>query len=397
MKLLAALGASLRYDRSTMLAFTADGASKIDLEAVWTEALVIAKQLDDADYQLRAISGLRVVHLSDGNLREVLALARKFKEVAARATDPRDPLAGDRMIGYALHLLGEQAQARQHIETMLRSYVTSVHRWHIIRFGYDQRVLANNTLATILWLQGKPDQAVRVADGNVDYARTLDHELSLCNALAQSACPLALRVGDLAAAERYIAMLLDHSARHALALWHATGRYLDAVLRSEQGETVTRFLRTALDEIHEASFETRYLPLLTALAEMFCKAGEIATGRSTIDQAIERCRQSEELWYLPELLRVSGEIVLQEGAAPEEAELQFLQALDLARRQEVPSWELRAATSLARLWRNLGRPGDARAQLASVYDRFTEGFETADLRRAKQLLDDLGRELGRPD
>jgi predicted ATPase len=193
-------------------------------------------------------------------------------------------------------------------------------------------------------------------------------------------------------------MLLDHSARHALALWHATGRYLDAVLRSEQGETVTRFLRTALDEIHEASFETRYLPLLTALAEIFCKAGEIANGRAAIDQAIERCRQSEELWYLPELLRVSGEIVLQEGAsAPEAAELQFLQALDLARRQEVLSWELRAATSLARLWRGRGRPADARAQLASVYDRFTEGFETADLRCAKQLLDDLGREVGRPN
>jgi len=381
-----------------MLALTADGASKIDLEAVWTEALAIAEQLDDADYQLRAISGLRVVHLSNGNLREVLALARKFKEVAARATDPRDPLAGDRMIGYALHLLGEQAEARKHIETMLRSYVTSEYRWHIIRFGYDQRVLANNTLATILWLQGKPDQAVRVADANVDYARTLDHELSLCNALAQSACPLALRVGDLAAAERYIAMLLDHSARHALALWHATGRYLDAVLRSEQGETVTRFLRTALDEIREASFETRYLPLLTALAEIFCKAGEIATGRSTIDQAMERCRQSEELWYLPELLRVSGGIVLLEGSsAPEAAEQQFLQALDLARRQGALAWELRAATSLARLWRGLGRPGDARAQLASVYGRFTEGFETADLRSAKQLLDDLGREVGRPD
>jgi hypothetical protein len=158
MKLLAALGASLRYDRS----------ASVDIEAIWTEALAIAEQLDDPDYQLRAISGLRTVHLSDGNLNQVLALSRRFKEVAARATDSRDPLVGDRMIGYALHLLGEQAEARQHIETMLRSYVTSVNRWHIIRFGYDQRVLANNTLAMILWLHGLPDQAVRVADRNVD-------------------------------------------------------------------------------------------------------------------------------------------------------------------------------------------------------------------------------------
>src|SRR5262249_10771943 len=137
MKLLTATAAALRYDRS----------SSTEIEAVWTKVQAIAEQLDDADHQLRAISGLRIARLSDGNLREVLALARKFKEAAARATDRRDVLLGDRMIGFALHLLGEQADARRHIENMISRYVTSAQRLHIVRFGYDQRVLAHNTLA----------------------------------------------------------------------------------------------------------------------------------------------------------------------------------------------------------------------------------------------------------
>src|SRR5262249_20705218 len=353
MKLLTATAAALRYDRS----------SSTEIEAVWTKVQAIAEQLDDADHQLRAISGLRIARLSDGNLREVLALARKFKEAAARATDRRDVLLGDRMIGFALHLLGEQADARRHIENMISRYVTSAQRLHIVRFGYDQRVLAHNTLAAILWLQGLPDQAVRVVERNIDYARSLDHALSLCNALGQCACSIALLTGDLAAAERYVAMLLGQSARHALPLWHATGRCFGAVLRIRQGNIIAGLnaLRTGLDELSAIRLETRY-PFLAELAEAYGHAGEITGARATIDEALERCRRNEERWCIAELLRIKGEILLREDArdAAMAAESCFLQSLDWARRQEVLSWELRTAISLARLWRSQGRPGDAR-------------------------------------
>jgi predicted ATPase len=305
------------------------------------------------------------------------------------------------MIGFTLHLLGQQADARRHIEAMLHRYVTSVHRLHIIRLGYDQQVLAHNTLASILWLQGFPDQAVRIVERNVEYARSLDHELSLCNALGQCACWIALLVGDLAAAERYVAMLLDHSAKYALPAWHASGRCFDGILRIKQGNVADglNVLRTGLDELSKTRFETRYLPFLAQLAEASSRVGEIASGRAAIEQALERCHRDEELWYLPELLRIKGEILLREGGsdAIAAAETQFLQSLDWARRQEVLSWELRAATSLARSWRSQGRPGDAREQLASVYGRFTEGFATADLRAAKQLLDELAHGASRRD
>jgi len=112
---------------------------------------------------------------------------------------------------------------------------------------------------------------------------------------------------------------------------------------------------------------------------------------ATIDQALERCRRNEELWYLPELLRIKGEIALREGAADANtaAEAQFRQALDWAQRQDVLAWQLRSATSLARLWRRQDRLADARDHLAAIYGRFTEGFATADLCTAKRLLDEL--------
>src|SRR5262249_5568276 len=279
-----------------------------------------------------------------------------------------DVLVGDRMIGLALHLLGEQADARRHIEAMLRHYVASVHRFHIIRFGYDQRVLAHNTLAFILWLQGFPDQAARVVEQNIDYARSLDHELSLCNALGQSACPIALLAGDLAAAERYVAMLLDHSAKHALLALHASGHCFDGMLRLRQGDVAggSKALRTGLDELAGTRSETRYVLFLAALAEALCAAGETANSHTTIDQALEWSHRCEEAWCLPELLRIKGEILLRQEAsdATAAAEAQFVQSLDWSRRQKVLSWELRAATSLARLRR---RHGNARDQLASVY------------------------------
>src|SRR5262249_18701507 len=154
------------------------------------------------------------------------------------ATDPRDVLVGDRMIGFALHLLGEQADARGHIENMIRHYVPSAQRFHAIRFGYDQRAIAHNTLASILWLQGFPYQALRTIERNIDYARSFAHELSLCNALGRSACPITLLVGDLAAAGRHVTMLCDHSARYALPQWNAAGRCFHGMLRIKQGDVV---------------------------------------------------------------------------------------------------------------------------------------------------------------
>ena len=253
------------------------------------------------------------------------------------------------------------------------------------------RVSARAFLARVLWLQGFPDQAVRTAEMSIAEAQATGHALSLCYALALAACPIALWVGNLAAAAHYTEMLLDHSRKHGLPLWSAFGSRFQRVVALKGGDLDAglRLLQVGLDEIAEPNFSFRSLTGLSELAEALAHAGRIAEGLALVEAGIE---QSEAGWLTPELLRLKGELFLLQStpAVAETAEDLFRQALDGARQQEALSWELRAATSLARLLRDQGRPADAIAVLQPVYDRFTEGFGTADLIAAKQLLDELG-------
>jgi predicted ATPase len=383
LQLYSALGASLMYTKGPMP----------ETAAAWTTALEIAQTLDDPEYQLRALWGLFTYNIGSGEYRAALTLAQTFCSVAANSADPADRLIGDGMTGIVLHHLGDQTSARRHIERQVSRYMAPDRRSHTVRFLFDQRVTGRVFLARILWLQGFPDQAMRISQGIIEDTRAIDHTVSLCYALSAAACSVPLFVGDLAAAERSLAMLLDHSAKHVLALWHAWAHCLEGALLIKRGnvETGLPLLRTALDELRESEFGLPYTIFLGALAEGLAGVGQVTQGIAAIDEALARSERDEERWCTPELLRVKGELVLREDApdAAVVAEDHFGQALDWARRQGAVSWELRAATSLARLWRDQNRAKAARQILAPVYDQFTEGFETADLKAAKLLLDDL--------
>jgi hypothetical protein len=328
-----------------------------------------------------------VFRVSRGECRPALELAERFCD---RVANPADRPVGERMVGASLHYLGDQTNARRHLEGMLSRYVAPVRRSHTIRFQYDQQVVARMTLARVLWLQGFPDQALEIAQRNVEDARAVDHALSVCGAL-EAACLVAIWSGDLAATSGAVAALLDHSSRHALTVWHARGRCLHGVLRIRRGDVGAGVegLRAALDELREIGFVPRYIALLGELAEGLARLGEDAQGLATIDEALTR--SDEEHWAIAEFERIKAELVVLAGgpgAAPA-AEQHFQRALQWARRQGALSWELRCATGLARLWHAQGRSEAARELLAPLYRRFTEGFDTPDLLAAKTLLDRL--------
>jgi predicted ATPase len=382
MQLEAALGLSLFHTKGSMR----------ETGAAWTRALAIADSLEDTEYQLRALWGLWSYRMTSAEYRAALAFAQRFRRLAAKQPDPADRLIADRMIGNVLRFMGDLTNARRHIERMLSRYVDPLRRSHTIRFVWDQRVAGEMVLAVILWLQGFPDQAMRTAERTIESARARDHTISLCYALSTAACPVALRVGDLASAERYVSMLLDHSAKLGMAVWQAEGRCFEGALFLKRGRVNPglQLLRTALGELRETGSVLRYAAFLGVLAEGLAGAGQLAAGRAAVDEALARSESNEERWCVAELLRIKGELVLLENAPDAAAaEDHFRQALDWARRQRALSWELRAATSLARMWRNQDRSQEARELLAPVYDRFTEGFETADLTAAKALLSDL--------
>jgi predicted ATPase/DNA-binding winged helix-turn-helix (wHTH) protein len=378
MQLYAALTASLMYTRGAVS----------EVGAAGTKALEIAESLDDAEYQLRSLWGLWSFRINCGEQIVALTLAQRFYTLALKRSEPNDRLIGERMIGTSQYYLGDLLSARRHLENVLAHYVAPARKWQIVRFEVEQCAAARAYLARIMWLQGLPDQAMRAAESSV--AQATDHPISLGLALALAACPIALLLGDLATAELYVEMLLDHSTRHALARWRAFGRSYQGVLLIQRGDLNIglRLLRAGFDERGAAGSVPRFFTL--RMAEALGRAGQIADGLAAIEEAIVSSERSEERWATAELLRIKGELFLLQGApgAAAAAESHFTQALDWARRQGALSWELRCATSLAQLWRNQARSNEARELLAPVYDRFTEGFDTADLKAAKALLED---------
>jgi predicted ATPase/DNA-binding winged helix-turn-helix (wHTH) protein len=389
MKLYAALGASVLLLKGPIP----------ETEEVWAKALEIAESLSDPEYQLRALLGLWACRMGRGEFRVALKLTQRVYSLAQDRDDPAELAMSDRIIGGSLHYCGDQTNARHHIERMLSGDVAPDQRSPLPWFQLCQRVVARVALARVLWLQGFPEQARRTAQSAVDDARALNHMVSLCLALCEAACPVALFTGDLAAAEGYAVMLLERSAAHALPFWRAGGHSFHATLLIRKGDVDTglRLLRIALEQAREASFQPSFTWFLGELAAGLGHTGQIAQGLEAIDQALARSRRNEERWCTAELLRIRGELLLlQEGSgAGAAAEDHYHQALGWARRQGALSWELRAAMSLARLLRDQARPADAMALLQPVFDRFTEGFDTADLEAAKALLDALAGAAGR--
>jgi predicted ATPase len=380
MQLLSALGSALMLTRGT-------GADTTD---AWTNALAIAERLDDADYRLRALWGLFADRLTRGEYQAALKFAERFRQHAA---DPADLLVGDRMVGSALHVLGNQTEARRHIERMLDSYAAPIEGSDKIRFQFDQRTAARCFHSRILWLQGLANQAMAVAANTVEDARATDHPLSVFLALFQAACPVALLAGDLPAADGFVRMLLDLSVKHGVHGWNVVGQCFKGMLliRRDDIGAGLQSMRTALTDLPETAFHLHYAQFLAEVAQALWHTGEVAKGLLTIEEALAPCELSEEGWYVAELMRVKGELLLQDSGDQfaETADQYFGRAIEVARRQGALMWELRSATSLAGLRVRQGRHEEARRILAPVYDRFTEGFETTDLRSARAMLESL--------
>jgi predicted ATPase len=173
--------------------------------------------------------------------------------------------------------------------------------------------------------------------------------------------------------------------------WRAWGLSHQGALAIQRSDLSSglRLLRAGFDEPGAAGSVPRFFSFV--MAEALGRAGQIADGLTAIEEAIVRSERGEERWVIAKLLRIKGELLLLQGAlgTAAAAEDHFRQALDWAHREGALSWELRAASSLARLCRDQHRLTEARALLGPVYARFTEGFATADLREAKSLLQEL--------
>jgi predicted ATPase len=354
--------------------------------AALTRGLEIAEQLDDRPNQFRLISRLHMYHRRVGNFDRMLACARRCEAVAKEIADPVAIAAAHSLVGVSHHLIGNQAEARNHLEAALVRLPESRHTNY---FGfYLQR--SRIALARTLWLLGCPDQAVRVVRQTVDDAIN-DPEavepVTFCIVFIWGVSVFRW-TGDLAAAEECITRLTAHAERHALMPYLAVAFSLQGEMLIKRGEVETgmNLLRRSLSTLRADRYGLYTTELNSALAGGFAMTGRLDEALVTVDETIALVERNGDL-LMPELLRIRGEI-LEQAADERRAEEAFLRSIELAGRQSALSWRLRASMSLARLRCRQGRREEAREALAETYALFSEGFDTDDLMAAKRLLDD---------
>jgi tetratricopeptide (TPR) repeat protein len=359
--------------------------------AALTRALELAEHLGDPDYQLRILHTFWIYYVRVGEVQTAMALARRADLIAASLADPAASATAGWMLGISLHWGGEHGAARRRLEHLLQDPPSVPRCCFVHRAGFDLYVVARYVLARILWLQGYPDQAMQALQASVEEARRLHNPVTLCSALALGGCALSIRAGDFDSAWRLATELVGYARKHALADFLAYGVAALEILsvRKEGSNASVEQLRVALLSWRASGWHI-FLSIgeLVELAANTKYVDEIAP---IVDEELERAERHGELWAIPDVLRVKGELLLLQGAPdPDLAREYFLRSLECARAQGALSWELRTAISLALLERTQGRTEKARRLLQSVHGRFTEGFDTADLKRARRLLAELG-------
>jgi predicted ATPase/DNA-binding winged helix-turn-helix (wHTH) protein len=332
-------------------------------------ALDLAERAGSRPDRLRIIWGLWLITNSTGDYAATNRLAERFGEIAAGTDDSGNEVAHHRMMTMSLHFVGQHAKARMHALRVLEQPLTANVSALNSGFQFDQCVAALTSLARIEWVLGHPEQALRHAEQAVSRALEINHCLSLCFALSIGCTPVAFWCGDWERATRYTRLLQERSKEYSLSFWQHFAYGFEMVLRRRQGEG------GSIASLQHASRSLQDT-LCTLDPDLADEAG-LARGES-----------GEVGWSAPELLRIKGERLLAAGDV-KAAKVTFHKAFKLAQSHEALSWELRCAISLARLMVAQASAGEARACLEPVLERFTEGFDSEDLRQAFALLQRL--------
>jgi predicted ATPase/DNA-binding winged helix-turn-helix (wHTH) protein len=345
-----------------------------EMDAIFHRVAALSDKVGFAKCRLEPLLALALFRVERGDLSGSLEIVTLLSDSAQNAKDPLATLLAERVAAQVHHFAGDHMQARILAERVL-SHPAKVIPLAYSQASIDRRVSMRIILARILWIEGQPDQAVELMNECTAIARS-DGPFTLTFALALGACPIALWTGNDDAARSHVDELLQYSRRYALERWRRLGEcYLSILNRRKRG---------GLQTLQAEPASRLQLELLTTIDQKMI-GSELAT------------RASSGLcgWCNPEILRAAGEMRLTEGGpdAHFEAERLFLEAVTSARQQNALSWELRAATSLAKLRHSQNRSGEGYTILHAPLSRFTEGHETADVRRGVLLLEEITKSL----
>ena len=368
-----------------------------EVESAYTRARELCGRLGDPPAELfLALCGLWAVHYNRADLRAAHDIAEQLMHGAQNAHNPKRLLVAARnLLGITLFSLGELLRAREQFEEAISLY-------NLDDLGRHRQLAHRSTLgdmgvsnlsyeADVLWKLGYPDQALKRSNESLVLARALSHPHSLVFAQTFVSTVRLYRREPRAAqeaAESVIALLAEHGFADQLDL--ATMQRGWAMAQQGRHEEGIVQIREGLAASRAAGRELVQQNSLCLLGEAYMEMGRLDDGLSALTEALAAAHEHENRGSEAEIHRLKGELLLkQNDSNVAEAQICFERAIDVARRQSAKSWELRATTSLARLLASQGRRGEAHAMLAEIYGWFTEGFDTADLKDAKALLEQL--------
>jgi class 3 adenylate cyclase/predicted ATPase len=351
------------------------------------QAEMVGEPPEDPLLLFSVLYGVWTANYVAANGNPVRELSEQFLALAEKQGATAPLLIAHRIMGISMAFVGEIAKSRVHFDRAIALYDHTQHRPLATRFGVDSAVSSFSYRSWDLWLLGYPEAALSDADQAVSDARQLDQAATLIYALWHASVTQT-ECGNYATASAQLEEATALAEEKGAAFWKGMATMVQGRVLALTGDSLNavQAVTSGIAAVRSPGGRILFAVHLTCLARAYAELGQFGDAWRSIDEAMA----ADERWWRAEVSRIAGEITLLEPKGDiAKAEGYFEDGLAIARKQQAKSWELRAAMSMARLWRDQGKRDEARELLAPVYGWFTEGFDTLDLKEAKALLDEL--------
>lgn len=354
----------------------------------YSRAQKLCEELGDNKLLFPALRGLWAFYIGRADYLTATSLAGKLLKLAEEENDPAIILEAYRAMGNSVFWCGELVLAQQNMEEGIKLYTPDEHRTLAFLYGQDPDVANRGMQAWPLSLMGYPEQAIKRGQEAILEATQISHPYSLGYALVHSACcyHYLLQV-DMAYKKASDAVKL--AQEKGFPNWLLAGMVVQGwamVCKGEQ-EAGTSIVEQAVNFWRSSGSELVVPYFMATLADCYSKSGRLSEALTTLNEAFSYTNKNSDLWYEAEMYRLKGEFLLKESNNITRAEEAFLKAITIAQNQQAKLLQLRATTSLARLWQSQNKQTAAYEKLSEIYRWFTEGFQMPDLKEAKLLLD----------
>jgi predicted ATPase len=377
-----ALGASL---------IAVKGYAASEVHETYTYARQLCAHLEDSQRLFPVLRGLHGYYTNHAELQTAQELGERLLTLAEQVQDAAMLVPAHAALGRTLFWLGATAAAHAHFTQGIALHNPQQHHAAAFLYGEDVGVICHSYAAWTLWYLGYPDQGLAQSQHAVTLAQQSAHPFSLCFALSRAVVFHQLRL-EMQAAQKCAEATIVIATEQGFPQFRAFSSLLRGWALAHQGQAQDGIaqIEQGLTAYHATGAEVGRPYSLGLLADVHGTMGQPEAGLTVLTEALSLADTTGAWWYESELYRLKGELLLQQNADNQaEAENCLQQAIAIAQKQSAKSWELRAATSLARLWQQQGKRQEAHDLLTPVYNWFTEGFDTADLKDAKALLDKL--------